>query len=58
MPIAALLIGALLTLGVAVLLVVVLAIRKKRDQTHHNSGEGKEKQIGMKTEQNIYDIYN
>ena len=44
-PIAALLTGALLTIGVAVLLVVVLALKKNREQTHQNDGT-KEKHIG------------
>lgn len=44
-PIAALLTGALLTIGVAVLLVVVLALKKKREQSHQNDGT-KEKHIG------------
>ncbi|KFB42107.1 hypothetical protein ZHAS_00009768 [Anopheles sinensis] len=47
LPIAALLTGALFTIGIAVLLVVVLAIRRKRDG--HGTGlcDGKEKHIGM-----------
>ncbi|CAO1433875.1 unnamed protein product [Diamesa serratosioi] len=45
-PIAALLTGALLTIGVAVLLVVVLALKKNREQAHQNDGT-KEKHIGM-----------
>uniref|UniRef100_A0A182J3I6 Uncharacterized protein n=1 Tax=Anopheles atroparvus TaxID=41427 RepID=A0A182J3I6_ANOAO len=47
LPLAALLTGALFTIGIAVLLVVVLAIRRKRDG--HGTGlcDGKEKHIGM-----------
>ncbi|XP_065086575.1 uncharacterized protein side-III isoform X2 [Ochlerotatus camptorhynchus] len=47
LPLAALLTGALFTIGIAVLLVVVLAIRRKRDG--HGTGlcDGKEKHMGM-----------
>uniref|UniRef100_A0A182FAU9 Uncharacterized protein n=1 Tax=Anopheles albimanus TaxID=7167 RepID=A0A182FAU9_ANOAL len=47
LPFAALLTGALFTIGIAVLLIVVLAIRRKRDG--HGAGlcDGKEKHIGM-----------
>lgn len=51
-PIAALLTGALLTIGVAVLLVVVLALKKNREQAHQNDGT-KEKHIG-----NFFDAEN
>lgn len=47
LPIAALLTGALLTIGIAVLLVVVLAIRKKRDPISRNMCDGKDKHMGM-----------
>lgn len=39
-PLAALLTGALLTLGIAVLLVVVLAIRRRREGAHFNENLG------------------
>ncbi|XP_055627743.1 uncharacterized protein LOC129769468 [Toxorhynchites rutilus septentrionalis] len=47
LPLAALLTGALFTIGIAVLLIVVLAIRRKRDG--HGTGlcDGKEKHMGM-----------
>lgn len=50
LPLAALLTGALFTIGIAVLLVVVLAIRRKRDG--HGTGlcDGKEKHMGKDEE--------
>uniref|UniRef100_A0A182PIY1 Uncharacterized protein n=1 Tax=Anopheles epiroticus TaxID=199890 RepID=A0A182PIY1_9DIPT len=47
LPFAALLTGALFTIGIAVLLVVVLAIRRKRDGHSGGLCDGKEKHIGM-----------
>ncbi|XP_041763303.1 uncharacterized protein LOC121588918 [Anopheles merus] len=47
LPFAALLTGALFTIGIAVLLVVVLAIRRKRDGHGGGLCDGKEKHIGM-----------
>lgn len=46
LPLAALLTGALLTIGIAVLLVVVLAIRKRRDPLNRSSCDGKDKHMG------------
>lgn len=45
-PLAALLTGALLTIGVAVLLIVVLAIKKNREQSQPHENGLKEKHIG------------
>lgn len=46
LPIAALLTGSLLTIGIGVLLVVVLAIRKRRDPVARNMCDDKDKHIG------------
>lgn len=46
LPLAALLTGTLLTLGIGVLLIVVLAIRKKRDCTSRSSCDDKDKHLG------------
>lgn len=48
LPIAALLTGSLLTIGIGVLLVVVLAIRKRRDPISRNMCDDKDKHIGKK----------
>lgn len=45
-PLAALLTGALLTIGVAVLLIVVLAVKKNREQSQPHENGVKEKHIG------------
>lgn len=45
-PLAALLTGALLTIGVAVLLIVILAIKKNREQSQPHENGMKEKHIG------------
>lgn len=45
-PVAALLTGALLTIGVAVLLIVVLALKKKNEQSQPHENGLKEKHIG------------
>lgn len=47
LPLAALLTGSLLTIGIGVLLVVVLAIRKRRDPVARNMCDDKDKHIGM-----------
>ncbi|KAG4067835.1 hypothetical protein HA402_010521, partial [Bradysia odoriphaga] len=47
LPLAALLTGTLLTLGIGVLLVVVLAIRRKRDPTQRSACDDKDKHLGM-----------
>lgn len=44
-PVTALLTGALLTIGVAVLLIIFLTIKKSREQPPHENGI-KEKHIG------------
>lgn len=46
-PLAALLTGALLTIGVAILLVIVLAIKKNREQSQPHENGLKEKHIGL-----------
>ncbi|CRK88287.1 CLUMA_CG002066, isoform A [Clunio marinus] len=46
-PLAALLTGALMTIGVAVLLIVILAIKKNREQPQPHENGIKEKHIGM-----------
>lgn len=46
-PVAALLTGALLTIGVAVLLVIVLTIKKNREQSQPHENGLKEKHIGL-----------
>lgn len=48
-PLAALLTGALLTIGVAVLLIVVLAVKKNREQSQPHENGVKEKHIGGMT---------
>lgn len=48
LPLAALLTGTLLTLGIGVLLIVVLAIRKKRDCTSRSSCDDKDKHLGKR----------
>lgn len=45
-PLTALLTGALLTIGVAVLLIVVLAVKKNREQSQPHENGVKEKHIG------------
>jgi hypothetical protein len=45
-PIAALFTGALLTIGLAVLLIVFIALRKNRAQTQTHDNGMKEKHIG------------
>lgn len=45
-PFAALLTGALLTIGVAVILVVMLAVKKNREQAQPHENGIKEKHIG------------
>lgn len=47
-PLAALLTGALLTIGVAVLLVIVLAIKKNREQSQPHENGIKEKHLGWR----------
>lgn len=47
LPIAALLTGTFFTIGIAVLLVVVLAIRKRRDPVSRNICDDKDKHLGM-----------
>lgn len=46
LPLAALLTGTLLTIGIAVLLIVVLAIRKRRDPVSRNICDDKDKHLG------------
>lgn len=46
LPLAALFTGTLLTLGIGVLLVVVLAIRKKRDSSSRSTCDDKDKHLG------------
>lgn len=46
LPLAALLTGTLLTLGIGVLLVVVLAIRRKRDPAQRSACDDKDKHLG------------
>lgn len=52
-PLAALLTGALLTIGVAVLLVIVLAIKKNREQSPPHENGLKEKHIGGWTQRDL-----
>lgn len=49
LPLAALLTGTLLTIGIAVLLIVVLAIRKRRDPVSRNICDDKDKHLGKFT---------
>lgn len=46
LPLAALLTGTMLTIGIAVLLIVVLAIRKRRDNVSRNICDDKDKHLG------------
>lgn len=46
LPLAALLTGTMLTIGIAVLLIVVLAIRKRRDTVSRNICDDKDKHLG------------
>jgi hypothetical protein len=46
-PLAALLTGAVLTLGIAVLLVAVLAVRRRRDRHHHHHHHGAPHQMEL-----------
>lgn len=57
LPLAALLTGTLLTLGIGVLLVVVLAIRKKRDPISRNSCDDKDKHLGNQNENSFKTFY-
>lgn len=52
LPLAALLTGTLLTLGIGVLLVVVLAIRRKRDPSQRSTCDDKDKHLGEFRQQN------
>ena len=47
LPIAALLTGTLFTVGIAVLFVVVVAVRKRRCQGGRNTCDDKDKHLGM-----------
>lgn len=49
LPLAAFLTGMLLTIGIAVLLVVVIAIRKRRETTAQNICDDKDKHLGKYT---------
>lgn len=46
LPLAALVAGTLFTIGIAVLLIVVLAIRKRRDPVSRNICDDKDKHLG------------
>ncbi|XP_055382645.1 uncharacterized protein LOC129612864 isoform X2 [Condylostylus longicornis] len=47
LPLAALLTGTLFTVGIGILLVVVIAIRKRREQNGRNMCDDKDKHLGM-----------
>lgn len=58
LPIAALLTGTLFTVGIAVLFVVVVAVRKRRCQGGRNMCDDKDKHLGMlKVVQMVVGLY-
>lgn len=54
LPLAALLTGTFLTIGIAVLLIVVSAIRKRRDPVARNICDDKDKHLGRLSHFSIF----